>query len=167
MRQSYRSNETGSSWQQAPTLRLWSLDVLALGLVTGGLLAGCFHNLEPDGDALTIERQLPSQATVGDPFTVDVTVTVNKALPAVAITDEFDGLTLASSSSGDLSVLQKDNAATLHGAITGPSAGTAAAYSYRLECPEPGDYPVVTGASAQGEPRAQTEATVTCRSGPS
>ena len=124
-----------------------SLVVVGLVLL-GALVAGCFHenpapgngnNQPPTEDALDVSLTAPEQASPNQPFTVSVTVTTTKSLPAISLRADFDGLTLV-----DRGDFMSADGNVVQAAIIQPAAGDEQTLEFEVECTENVQY-AVTG----------------------
>lgn len=124
-----------------------SLFLIGLMLM-GGLLMGCFHETPgpgnggdqpPTEDALEVSVAAPDQAQPNQPFTVSVTVSTSKSLPAISLRADFDGLSLV-----DQGDFMSVDANVAQAAIVQPAAGEEQTLAFEAECTEDIEY-AVTG----------------------
>lgn len=115
--------------------------------MVGGLLAGCFHEQAgspPTEDALEVSQEAPSEAQQNQPFTVAVTVTASKAVPAISIRTDFDGLTLVDK--GDFLSVDGN---VLQAVVIQPAAGDSQTFEFQVECTEQVAYSITAIAQSR------------------
>ena len=132
-------------------------------LVLSIVLAGCIdqggnNNLGPTNEnaVLKIAHSVPSQATVGETFTVSITVTAKKRVSAVSVREALSGLTLVDA--GSFIGIDQN---TLRGLMLEPSAGESETFSYDASCEHPIRY-TITGFAETPEGRVWESVEVNC-----
>ena len=134
----------------------------------GGLLAGCFHenpapgngnggNPSPTEEALDVSLEAPDQVSPNQAFTVSVTVTTTKSLPAISLRADFDGLTLVDK--GDFMNVDGNVVQT---AIIQPSAGEEQTLQFQVECTENVQYAVTGIAQSRNITPVWSTANIQC-----
>ncbi|MBI1730535.1 T9SS type A sorting domain-containing protein [Candidatus Acetothermia bacterium] len=108
----------------------------------------------------SLVRTAPTQANVGEPFTVKLHFGAGKALQFVSIKEDYDGLTLV-----DIGTLLQDQGTTLRGIIPGAAAGGSNDFSYQLKCPAEGTFTITGKAETKGETAVVETSTVKCGKG--
>jgi len=115
-------------------------------------------NLGPtyENSVLRISHSVPSEITVGETFTVSITITAKKSLPAVSVREALSGLTLVDPGA----FIGIDNN-TLRGLMLDPSAGDSETFSYDAVCDHPITY-TVTGFAETQEGRVWESVEIRC-----
>jgi hypothetical protein len=127
----------------------------AAGLGSAGVSA------QAENAQLSITRQAPAQANVGQPFTVTLTVTAKQALPAVSVKENFDGFTLVDQGADFIGV----EGTTLRGLMIQPAAGATQTFTYQLSCPSEGTFTISGTAESRNVPSVTETTTITCGAG--
>lgn len=128
---------------------------------TGQSLRTAQVRAQAENAQLRITRQAPTQANVGTPFTVTLTVTAKQALPAVSVKENFDGLTLVDQGADFIGV----EGTTLRGLMIQPAAGATQNYTYRLQCAAEGNFTITGTAESRDVQAVRESSTITCGAG--
>jgi len=111
-------------------------------------MAGCLHDNPAPGngndqpsteDALEVSVTAPEQVSPNQPFTVGVTVSTDRSLPAISLRADFDGLSLVDK--GDFMNVEGN---VVQSAIVQPASGEEQTLEFEAECTENIDY-AITG----------------------
>ena len=113
-------------------------------MLLSGLLTGCFHDAgtptpdqPPTDDVLNVTQTAPDRATIEQPFTMSVTVRTTKAIPAISVRADIDGLTLVDK--GDFLNVEGN---VLSGVVIQPAANEEQTFEFEAKCTDPIEYSV-------------------------
>lgn len=136
---------------------------VSLALLAGTLLTGCLEGGPSGGlpNVLHVSHRLPARATVGEPFTVEVTVGTDRALIAISIEENAGGLTVVDE--GDFRRGEEEG--ILRQVVIQPTAGSSQTFAYRARCAAPIVYTVTAIARSRDVQAASDTATVECSEG--
>lgn len=117
--------------------------LVGVAVIVGGCMLGGDSSQSMRSGVFSATRNTPSQATVNETFTIEVTVTTQETLPALIVEENFDGLSLVDWDQGGFDLMREgEGGSTLEAIMLNPSAGSSATLSYTARCSDPITYTV-------------------------
>jgi hypothetical protein len=147
------------------TAKIKALLFAALLLAAPFLLSACLTNDSnpnngiptSENSALKLHHTVPAQVKVGDVFSMQLTVSVKKSLPAVSVKEQLSGLKLVDK--GEFIGIEQN---VLRGVILNAKSGDTQVFNYKALCEHATTYTVIGFADSKNVSLVMDTAEVKC-----